>query len=1030
VKKDNVRDRLFATTVLAGLAFTGFAHAQAPVQTTQPAAPAAAEEEDEAIVVTGSRIARQDFTAISPVTSVGAQDIELSATLSVEQLLNELPQVIPGNTVTSNNAGGEDFATIDLRGLGPSRTLVLVDGERVPSASTTGAVDINSIPVGLIERIEVVTGGASAVYGSDAIAGVVNFILKRDYEGAELRFTAGSAEDGNGQFNNVDFLLGGNFADGRGNVTTYGSWFNREGVKQSAYDYSRVSAALVYGYDLANSAYTGVDVADSAEEYLASLARFRALPNGIGGTFSGGGSATPPWGQISSNAANPFRNLSTNPLTSGNFASANTDCNPSTAGVAVNGGTLSFNDQGQLTPYFSSSACAVPIRANGSSRYNFAPDNFIFLPAERMGIQTFINYKLTDDIDMRVMLSYVDTTAEVQLAATPITGLSIPVSSPSIVGADGIINTADDPHRDLSAALLSRPDPAANFTYAWRSNGVGPRVGTFENSSLITRLSLTGPLPGGWEWAASLGFGQVDFDSELKNNVNRVALLQGLAGCANVPATARLPACVNVDIFGPTATTAAMSSFVRTDVKTTSRIEQSSLSGYVRGDLFSLPAGPVSAVFGLEYRDDEGDFIVDDAQRRGEIAGFNAQQSVFGNQDVLEAYGEVAIPFLAELPFAHYLGIELGYRVSDYSTIGEANSYKIAGEYAPVSWLTFRGTFNAAIRAPSLLEGNQAGDQGFPSFTDPCRATATASNAALRTFCTTNGSIGSGFVPASIAGTFAANNSQVQAFAFGNPNLEAEEAETTTLGLVFEPDFLPIGELAMSVDYYDIQLEKAIVGRGAQTILNSCYLNLGGSAQSASDCRQIVRDPATGQVDSVNTSLVNGIGTIQTKGYDVSLEYNFDLDELFAGVPGNLSFDGLYTFVDSYDFLGTEIVGTTSAGIGGATPDFKAVNTVQYEVGDWLFQARHTFVPGLQQTVFGPAADASLPETPELSNLDLSARWDLNDRLRLTLNVDNVFNEFPPQTASGVFDQGNTDAALYAPWVIGRIWTVSGRIKF
>ncbi|MBK6704702.1 MAG: TonB-dependent receptor plug domain-containing protein [Caulobacteraceae bacterium] len=204
-------------------------------------------EDEEAIVVTGTRLVRQDFEAISPITTVGAEQLELTATLTTESLLNELPQIIPGNTRTSNNSGGEDFATVDLRGLGTTRTLVLLNGERVPSSSTTGTVDINTIPASLISRIEVVTGGASAVYGSDALAGVVNFVLKDDYEGAEINMTYGSElETGNAAEFEINGLVGGNFANGRGNMTTYASYYNREGVFQSEYDYSRTSAALCY----------------------------------------------------------------------------------------------------------------------------------------------------------------------------------------------------------------------------------------------------------------------------------------------------------------------------------------------------------------------------------------------------------------------------------------------------------------------------------------------------------------------------------------------------------------------------------------------------------------------------------------------------------------------------------------------------------------------------------------------------------------------------------------------------------------
>jgi outer membrane cobalamin receptor len=248
---------MFATVGVPAIAQTE----DEPVATTAPAEEA--EVKAEKVTVTGSRLALQDFQAISPITSVTSEAIELNATLTIETLLNELPQVIPGNTVTSNNAGGEDFATIDLRGLGPSRTLVIVDGERVPGSSTTGVVDLNSIPAGLIDRIEVVTGGASAVYGSDAIAGVVNFILKDDYEGAQVTVGGGGGFDGNAQYETADFLLGGNFDNGRGNIVTYASYFNRDGVKQSQYDYSRVSAGVVYGYDSANSSYTAAYVVDT-----------------------------------------------------------------------------------------------------------------------------------------------------------------------------------------------------------------------------------------------------------------------------------------------------------------------------------------------------------------------------------------------------------------------------------------------------------------------------------------------------------------------------------------------------------------------------------------------------------------------------------------------------------------------------------------------------------------------------------------------------------------------------------------------
>ena len=1033
MSEKNWKTRLLTSSVFAGAMFASAALpaiAQTEDEPVATTAPAATEDEarQEKVTVTGSRLALADFQAISPTTSVTSEAIELNATLTIETLLNELPQVIPGNTVTSNNAGGEDFATIDLRGLGPQRTLVIVDGERVPGSSTTGVVDLNSIPAGLIDRIEVVTGGASAVYGSDAIAGVVNFILKDDFEGAQVTVGTGGGFDGNAQYETADFLFGGNFDNGRGNLVTYVSYFNRDGVKQSQYDYSRVSASVVYGFDYATSSYTGAYVVDTLQEYLDARAALATnFPGTARFTFNGG-SATPPWGQISNNAANPFQNLSTNPATAGQFAAANTDCNPATAGVAVNGGNLSFNDQGQLTPYFggnsATGSCGIPLRDGGSSRYNFAPDNFIYLPAERWGIQTFGNYDVTDSIRMKTFLSYVRSAANVQLAATPITGLSIPVSSPAIAGADGIVGTADDPHPDFSAALNSRPDPAANFTYAWRSNGIGPRAGEFVNSQLLGRVTFTGDISEDWEWNLSAGWGQGRFGQSLANNINRVALLQGVAGCSNVPASARLPDCVNVDIFGPTVTTPAMASFMRTDVQANQTIEQTAFSGYIRGDLFDLPAGPIATVVGFEYRDDDVKLVVDDAQRRGEIAGFNAVQNILGSLDVYEAYAEVNVPILSELPFAEELSVEAGYRVSDYSTVGSVESYKYGARYAPVDWLRFRAVYNKAVRAPSALESFQNGDQGFPSYQDPCRATVTTSNAARLAFCTTNGLIGGGFVPAAVAPTFAASNSQVQAFAFGNPNLSPETGETFTAGAVFEPDFLPVGDFRMTADYFTIELNDAIIARGAQTILNSCYTNLGATAQSAFDCQQIVRDPATGQITSVNTTLTNSIAITEIKGWDIQADYQMDLDEVIGGLPGTLGANLLLTLTDEWNTGGADIVGTTGAGIGGATPDIKTVTTVDYTLDDWMVQVRHNYVPALEQQFF------TTQDAPELSNWDASVSWDVSDRFRIVGTVSNLTDEFPPQTVTGTLDQGNTDAALYAPWVIGRTFSLQARLKF
>jgi len=1001
-------------SLLAGASV--LAAAAAALTSTPALAQDGAEEEEEAIVVTGTRLARQDFEAISPITTVGAEQLELTATLTTDSLLNELPQIVPGNTRTSNNAGGEDFATVDLRGLGPQRTLVLINGERVPASSTTGVVDLNTIPASLISRIEVVTGGASAVYGSDAMAGVVNFVLKDDYEGAEVTMTYGAElETGNAAEFEINGLVGGNFANGRGNLTAYASYYNREKVSQSEYDYSRVAGGICY--DAVPNGYT-YSICDS----VADVANHGGILNGSGG------SATPAWGSISNNVSNPFQNLGA--LLPGTFGAGNTDTNcDGIGGAAVNTGTLSFDANGNLTPFNNNGLCAIPLRdigLQGSSRYNYAPDNYLILPAERISLTTSGHYDFENDVRLNVLMNYTNSRTEVQLAPTPATGLVVTLT-------DNMRTMIQNDHPDLWTALMSRPTPYAPFVANRRTNEVGTRNAFYENNAFFFLTSLEGSLGENWDWNLAASYGQVRFGNRALNSVNRTAFNQGLAGCqALTPGpdavlgtiddvstglgSAALPGCLTLDIFGEGALNDAMASFLRVTTFEENIIEENRVTGFVRGDLFELPAGPIAAVFGFEYRDSYAGKFVDDQQRTGNIYGFNAIQDAEGSVDVYELYTEMSVPLISEAPFAHYLGIEAGYRRSNYSSVGNIDSYKIGGEWAPVEWLRFRVMQNEATRAPSVIELFQAGDQGFGSFTDPCAdilagGDGNPDSGVTQAFC-----VGQG-VPIGAYPGFSQSNSQVEAFAFGNPNLQPETAESITYGVVFTPDWFPVGDLRASIDYYNIEITDVIAAFGINFFLNQCYVqgNLGA-------CASVVRDPTTGQIDFINTSLGNQ-NNLSTEGVDLQLEWSLPLG------PGQLTINELYSVLESYQINTTEFAGGSSAGIGGAFPDFKSVMSVSYNVGDWTLFGRWTYYPETYSfnwgnTVGNPAQTIN----PESSYIDLTARWAMTDNFTLTANVDNVLDEYPPQTAEGFFAQANTDVQNYRP--LGRVLTVSGRYRF
>ncbi len=995
MRTQKTRSRLLATTMIGGFAALVFA---APAM----AQDAAQEAQLDDVVVTGSRIVRQDFTAISPVTTVGQEQLELTQTLTVETLLNELPQIVPGNMRTSNNSGGEPFATIDLRGLGVNRNLVLVNGERIPSSSTFGTVDLNTIPASLIQRVEVVTGGASAVYGSDAISGVVNFILKENYEGAELSATYGSSWEGHAPEVEINGMFGSNFADGRGNLTAYAAYYNRASVSQSEFDFSRVSGALCSDRPDFEQAY----VCDSAAEAAAARAAG-------GGVLFSGGSATTNVGVILNSGGNPFNAaaLNANPLTAGQFASYDHDCNPATPNIAYGAGSrnLSFNDAGALEPGNTAGACGVPDRGAGSSRYNYAPDNYLIIPAERINFTTIGTYQISDTLKAKVHLNYVNSTSEVQLAPTPATGLTVsltPAMQTLISGS----------HPDLWAALQSRPNPLGSFTLNRRMNEVGTRNSFDENNSFYLLTTLEGEFSPSWAWSLTATYGSNRFDSRGANSVNATALAQGLSGCQDATTGASLgvnalPGCVPLDLFGANTLNAAGQAFIRVNTFSTTQVEESRIAGFTRGNLFELPAGPVAAVFGFEYRETDAEFRVDNEQRTGNIFGFNATQDQAGSVNVSELFTEFSVPVITDMPGASYLGFEVGLRYSDYSTIGQVWTSKVGLEYAPVDWLRFRAVYNEATRAPSVFELFQNGDQGFPSYVDPCNG----ATGAAATFCSAQ--TGGAQTPAFWAG-FNQANSQVEAFAFGNPNLEPENAETFTAGFVVQPSFFPLGSLKATVDYYDIEISDVIASFGAQFFINDCYSN-----GTASSCARVVRDPGTGDIDFVNTSRGNQ-GVWATNGVDLQLEWTLDLADI--GLVGRLRVSELASFVDSLTVDGTEFVGTTSAGIGGATFDFKNTLTAFYDVGDWTFMGRWSYLPELSDDPgFG---FVETPYQPEASYVDVSARWNMTDKVALSAFVGNLFDEKAPQTLNGIFSQANTDPQVYR--VLGRTFSVNARMRF
>ncbi len=1003
-------------------------------------------DEDDAIVVTGSRIVRPDLEAPSPITTVDSEQFDLTGTVTVETLLNELPQLIPGNTRTSNNQGGEDFSTLDLRGLGPNRTLILVDGERVPASSTSGVVDIGTIPAGLIERVDVVTGGASAVYGSDAMAGVVNFILKDNFEGLEVSTQYGIAEEGDAASFNVQALLGGNFADDRGNMTFFASYFTREAVGQGDRDVTRNASALFLDYN-----YQTGETFFFVPDFLTPTSAFTSRFGDSGAIFLGasGGSATPPQGIIFSNAANPFSGLAAAVSATGNnnfnAGVADTNCDGTPNTTNVNAGNISFDDAGNLTPNASAGLCAFADRASGSSRFNFNPFNFLITPFDRFGMAITGRYDITDYIRLKVVGNYVDSQQIVELAPTPATGLNVPVTSAFIA-----IGTANGPpgsgifgngapcgvgvscNPDLLAALNTRPNPNAPFNFSRRFQETGPRVGVYNSKTQTLRGTLSGPLGWGFNWDATGSYGETTANIEARGNINRTAVQQGLNNCVNAAGVPNgvgiLPGCVPIDIFGPNTLFAgadltgrpdiapgAQLSFVRVDTQERRKFDQVRVAGNITGNLFELPAGPVGIAIGAEVRTDRGDIVVDDAQRQGDIFGFNAVQNQQGKVNVKEVYGEVRVPILADIFLVDELSVEAGARYSDYSTIGGLLNYKFGGQYAPFDWMKFRAIYNKAARAPSIVELFLNGDQGFPSFVDPCNATPGRSAATL--------AICQAQTPLIDFSSFQQINSQVQAFAFGNPNISEETATTFTAGVVLTPN-LGIGRFSATVDYYNIKIEDIITGFGAGFFLAQCFF-----AGDPEACDRIVRDPGTGQITSIDTAVGNS-GSFKSTGVDLAVNYVAPFADLGLGIPGRIRFQELFSWNEEISFgSGTNISGASGGGIGGTFPEFKSTMTLAYDSDSFTAQMRWNWQSDVEDVALCNVGENCAEDIKGLSYFDLSLRKKIGDNFELTGIVQNIFNQKAEKTAGGFFAEGGTDISYFNPVILGRYFTIQAKVK-
>ncbi|MGJ8562092.1 MAG: TonB-dependent receptor domain-containing protein [Alphaproteobacteria bacterium] len=983
------KKQLLLTTLLSGATFGA------------AAAPSFAQQDDQ-IVVTGTRVERKNLEAPSPVTAIDAQELTLTNTINTEQFINSLPQLVPAFDGTSNNPG-TGTASANLRGLGSNRTLVLVDGNRYVSAFGDGVVDLNSIPSSLVKRVDIVTGGASAVYGSDAMAGVVNFVLDDEFEGVEVEASYQSSEKGDAGIKTLAATMGGNFDNGRGNATVYLGYTQRDAVFAAARDFASVTNVDT-GTGFAPGGSSGVPgsrVFDSNFNYtdLGFSGAANAMSTGAGATFattnscSGGSSLRDPDGSATYIAA----------------AGATQNLNPSLNGDEFCGGNVTFDSSGAIIPWVDSGA--------DTTRYNYAPVNYLQLPQERYTMAAFAKYDITDTVTAKIRGIFTSNNVPVELAPTPtFTSVTIDVATNPYLSAAQRAAFTD-------AAIAGGQSPNAYAIYIGRRmTEIGPRNSNQELDS----YQLSGDLSGQWseEW-----------DWDLHAHINRVNGVQIQTGNVSISAFQTVVGDGTCNIFGQgNFTDACVTAVARTGIiQNTS--EQRNMVFTTDGPVNALQSpmaeNPLQLVLGAEYREERFD-LRPDSVLGPDVSGFNQSLPISGRFDSYEVFGEVYMPIVEGASFAEELSVNGAFRYADYSTVGGISSYAIGAEWAPVSDIRFRGQIQRAVRAPNVVELFSPLTNGFPGAQDPCAQQGTAAAPIAATgqmsLCTAGG------VPAGVYNTAFQANAQVQGLFGGNTNLSEETSDTFTVGFVTTPSAIP--GLTITADYYDIEVQDAIGTVSAQETLDDCYV----TGAIPAYCGLIVRS-AAGTISSITLTNQN-LATLTAKGIDAEVSYNFDAEDVgLSMLGGEFAFNiiGGYrlesggqatatsTFYDCAGYFGA----TGSASCGEPNPEWKHAATLRHSKGALLNSLRWRYIGGTtedDQVDGGASSGRFVTDISSKNYFDWTTQWDISDHFQLSGGVINIFDTSPPILGDCCSEQSNTFPASYNPF--GRQFFVSGKMRF
>lgn len=980
----NVRKQLLASTLLVG--FT-LAAAPAFAQDAQPAT-AAQEETGDEVVVTGSRIARPEVDAAVPVTVVDSTQILQDGAGNVSDIINELPQVGIGSTRTNTNflTSGTGISTVNLRALGNSRTLTLINGRRAISGfAGDSAVDLNNIPVDFIERFEVVTGGSSAVYGSDAIAGVVNFVLRDKFEGLQIRAQGGITEEGDNGRYMVSVTGGTSFgADDRGNVM------------------------LNFTYDRDNGLRSR-DRAISAQD----CANLLCGP----GSYS----SYAPQGQFQ--------------LVGPRLVNGQTVLGASNI-LAGGRSVFSFNPDNSLA--------VLGGYNTGAYGYNRNNDRYIAVPVERYLASAVINYDLTDNIEIYAEGTWARVSSNSMLepfalAHTDLYGGTVaqpgmPITNPlipaSVAAAIAAANSDGDATNDVSGIQFRR-----------RQNDVFDRSNVVERNTWRAVLGVRGDVSDNIRYDVSYVYGHLN-DYNASEDIDNIryrnaldAIRVGPGNVLGVDIVCRDPAavaqgCIPLNPFGFNTADPRAAAYVQAVVPKSEEItnEQHVVTAVLSSSSIANPwgAGGIGVAVGVEYRFES---VVDDLDILTNTGGNSGNMipDIRGHQDVREVFGELSVPLISDKPFFEYLGVEGAIRYSDYSTIGGVLSWNAGAEWEPVDGLRFRGRYAVSNRAPNNVELFSAPSETFASVNDPCDGITASTAGAAAAACRSIPAIAN-FFTANPGGRFEytlAESQGINGFVGGNSALQEETSKTITAGFVLTPRFAP--GLTFSVDYFDIKIDDAINTIDRDRIIEQCLVT-----GEAVFCDNVLRDAVTGKLITVDAQLQN-IASLQSRGFDAKLRYTTRPNLLPDDVVSlNIDYTYLLDFKTQDDPAADVIDDAGSFGPSFST--HRASARLTYGMGGSSVSWQTTFMSG------GPfLKNTFISNNPDVLALnDIDDYWlhnvqfsqNVAEQMTFYFNVDNLFNTKPqylPGTPYGTPTGLETSDAFD---LFGRRFTAGFRFKF